>query len=93
MPPTDPVIYRLYEVRCGNYVSWRRLICLISPLQGVLVYGQAIKVGFDQFLLDRHHINPCRRLSYTKRSGNYGLYRKYLTLQLDPSSLGMVSCP
>lgn len=45
MPPTDPVLYRLYEVR----ISWTdRYILSQQELQGVLVYGHAIKVSLSQ---------------------------------------------
>ncbi|KAG6877917.1 hypothetical protein C0992_008999 [Termitomyces sp. T32_za158] len=44
MPPTDPVIYRLYEV-C--YISSCLCVLESSTFEGVLVYGHAIKVKFQ----------------------------------------------
>lgn len=41
MPPTDPVIYRLYEVHATILVE---SLSSFWFLQGVLVYGHAIKV-------------------------------------------------
>jgi cyanate lyase len=42
IPPTDPVIYRLFEVTEKPYCH--AFLCL-PFLQGVLVYGHAIKVS------------------------------------------------
>jgi len=44
IPPQDPVIYRLYEVRCTVLNRCQVALYLIS-IQGVLVYGHAIKVS------------------------------------------------
>jgi cyanate lyase len=43
IPPTDPVIYRLFEV--GNNSSMASLSQL-TLFKGVLVYGHAIKVSY-----------------------------------------------
>jgi hypothetical protein len=61
MPPTDPVIYRLYEVCHLTAViddSFAYLRC-----QGVLVYGQAIKVRIAI------HVHRSKRL--TQYTGNH----------------------
>ena len=47
MPPTDPVLYRLYEVRSPPQMltsEWAGLLKSMHP-QGVMVYGNAIKVS------------------------------------------------
>ncbi len=48
MPPQDPVIYRLYEVRTKTKTKGHgKYLAMINVLvnQGVLVYGHAIKAS------------------------------------------------
>lgn len=45
MPPTDPVLYRLYEVRFPLQMLTRRRVDPRMSAQGVMVYGNAIKVS------------------------------------------------
>lgn len=44
-PPTDPVIYRLYEVHHHSSCKLVHILILLYKNKGVLVYGYPIKVS------------------------------------------------
>ena len=54
-PPTDPVIYRLYEV--GETTTQYSQILTAVFAQGVLVYGHAIKVRLGTSSCSDEHNN------------------------------------